>query len=185
MAIPDTENWKKVLLERRWGVPVMGLLWERKGERFVALMRGLGASQKATRETLDDLMSAGLVARNTGYGHPLRPEYVLTEVGVEVGQLCHALDALVAAGDLSSVYRSKWSFRVIPALASGPLRFGELRDHLEPITDRALIMCLKGLIQLDVVERAVEPTFPVQVKYALAPAGARILEPLQALLSRE
>jgi DNA-binding HxlR family transcriptional regulator len=163
---------------------MLALLWDRKGERFVTLMRALGASQKATRETLDALLAAGMVMRNPGYGHPLRPEYVLTEAGVRVGEACSALDGLAREIGFRSLFRSKWSLRAVKALSSGPLRFGELRAALAPVTDRALILCLKGLLESQVVERAVESSFPPVARYGLSAQARKLLRPLGLLLAQ-
>ena len=69
------------IFHHRWSVPVLALLAEERGARLVRLSRALGASPGACRATLDALIELGLVTPNPGYGHPLRPEYILTPAG--------------------------------------------------------------------------------------------------------
>ena len=66
------------LFHHRWAVPVLAELHRTSGSRFVTLHRRLGIGRESLRRTLASLAEQDLVARNPGYGHPLRPEYVLT-----------------------------------------------------------------------------------------------------------
>jgi DNA-binding HxlR family transcriptional regulator len=73
-----------------------------RGSRFATLSGVLGVSGESLRRTLVALLDDGLVARNPGHGHPLRPEYVLTAAGAEVapraGAVLDALRGLEAVG---------------------------------------------------------------------------------------
>src|SRR3954467_4738348 len=71
------------LFHHRWAPPALALLAERDGARFVELQRKLGVGRESLRRALDALLELGLVRRNEGYGHPLRPEYLLTRAGLE------------------------------------------------------------------------------------------------------
>jgi DNA-binding HxlR family transcriptional regulator len=53
------------------------MLYTGQGERFVTLVNRLGASKDAVSATLAQLIDDGVVQRNPGYGHPLRPEYLV------------------------------------------------------------------------------------------------------------
>ncbi len=66
------------LFHNRWSVPILAELHRQRGSRFVTLARTLGMSRESLRRTLAALIESGLVGRNPGYGHPLRPEYVLS-----------------------------------------------------------------------------------------------------------
>ena len=77
------------IFRRRWAPQTIALLESRRGERFVSLCHELGAHQGAVRDTLDYLMEIGIVIRNPGYGHPLRPEYILTPIGSRVAPHDH------------------------------------------------------------------------------------------------
>ena len=66
------------LLHHRWAVPILAVLHREKGAKFVTLGSRLGVSRDSLRRSLDRLTQQRLVRRNPGYGHPMRPEYVLT-----------------------------------------------------------------------------------------------------------
>ena len=83
------------LFHRRWAVPILAELHRDRGAKFVTLAYRLSASQTAVRQTLDELIQRGFVRRNSGYGHPLRPEYLLTSRGDRLAPECTTLhDAL-------------------------------------------------------------------------------------------
>ncbi|MGH2451320.1 MAG: winged helix-turn-helix transcriptional regulator, partial [Candidatus Limnocylindria bacterium] len=69
------------LFHHRWAAPVLAELDRSRGSRFVTLSNRLALSRESLRRTLTALIDAGLVMKNPGYGHPLRPEYILTERG--------------------------------------------------------------------------------------------------------
>ena len=43
------------------------------------LQRRLDVTRDSLRRALDALIALGYVRRNEGYGHPLRPEYLITD----------------------------------------------------------------------------------------------------------
>ena len=114
------------LFHYRWAPPALALVDERGGARFVELQRQLGVGRESLRRALDALLELELVRRNPGYGHPLRPEYVVTDAGRHAARMCAAV---LAAGDADLLLR-KWS---VPTLArlDGPRRFSELRSALD------------------------------------------------------
>ena len=114
------------LFHRRWSVPLLAELSRGRGAKLVTLQHRLGASQVAVRETLDDLIAQGLVIRNPGYGHPLRPEYVLTPEGEAVGAACERIEATAQRLRVRPILLRKWPMPVLDALADGPARFGEI-----------------------------------------------------------
>src|SRR3546814_8449157 len=65
----------------RWLVPLLAVLASRKGARVVELIHRLGLSRDSLTRTLQAAAALGWVRRNPGHGHPLRPEYILTEAG--------------------------------------------------------------------------------------------------------
>lgn len=161
------------LFHHRWAVPVLAELERQRGSRFAALVGILGLGRESLRRTLDALIALGLVERNPGYGHPLRPEYVLTPHGAEVAARCRRL--LDALGDEREVALRKWSLPVLVALGRAG-RFSELRAELPGITPRALALALKDLQAAGLVERVVEDTsYPPTVRYAATAAA----QPLQ------
>ena len=171
------------LFHFRWAVPILAELHRQRGSRFVTLVRMLGLSRETLRQTLTALIDAGLVARNPGYGHPLRPEYVLTERGWAVADACRPLIEALRRRNLEDVALKKWSMPVLAALTHEPRRFSELRLDLAGISPRALTLALKDLESAGLVERRVTDDYPPATVYRLTrrarPLGD-LLEPLAA-----
>ena len=157
------------LFHHRWSAPVLAELERRKGSRFAALSGTLGVGRESLRRALDSLIELGLVARNPGYGHPLRPEYVLTARGKIVAARCAELLALSD----DDVLLRKWSLPVIAALER-PARFSELKAALPGITPRALALALKELRAAGLVARRVEDAYPPTAIYAATPQARRL-----------
>ncbi|OPG08162.1 MULTISPECIES: winged helix-turn-helix transcriptional regulator [Microbispora] len=76
---------------------------------------------------------------------------------------------------------SRWGVLVLSALSGGPLRFFELREKIEGISEKMLSQTLRTLAQDGLVHRTVVPSAPPQVSYRLTPLGAGISEPLRGL----
>jgi DNA-binding HxlR family transcriptional regulator len=165
VSIPDLI----ALFHHRWSAPVLAELLRQKGSRFAALAGTLGVGSDSLRRTLDSLLLLGLVARNPGYGHPLRPEYVLTADGRRVAQRCAKL---LAASEDDVVLR-KWSLPVLAALQR-PARFSELRAAVPGVTPRALTLALKDLQAAQLVERRVEDAYPPRALYSTTAQGRRL-----------
>ena len=169
MSIQDVIS----LFHHRWAAPILAELRRQKGSRFAALAGLLGVGRDSLRRTLTALIELGLVARNPGYGHPLRPEYVLTRRGDDVAARCARL--LDALGDARDVALRKWSLPVLLALRNAS-RFSDLREELPGISPRALALALKDLQAAKLVERRVDETaYPPTVLYA-ATSAARPLQ---------
>jgi DNA-binding HxlR family transcriptional regulator len=150
------------LFHHRWSAPVLAELARRRGSRFAALVGELGVGRESLRRTLDALVDQGLVRRNPGYGHPLRPEYVLTPDGGEVAARCTRL--LAALDGDRDVALKKWSMPVVAAL-DRPRRFSELREALPGVTPRALALALKDLHGVGLLERRLEDSYPPTAVY--------------------
>jgi DNA-binding HxlR family transcriptional regulator len=163
----------------RWVTPALAMLHDRKGEKYVTLWRGLGASQRGIRTALDATIARGWVERNPGYGHPMRPEYVLTKKGMAIGEACSQIMKGLEGVPWKEL--TKWSMAVIYVLRFGPYRFNQLASVLEGITDRALVMCLKPLVSHGLVLRQVDDSFPPSVMYSLTPTGETVLRPISRL----
>jgi DNA-binding HxlR family transcriptional regulator len=166
------------LFHNRWSVPILAELHRQRGSRFVTLARTLGMSRESLRRTLAALIDGGLVGRNPGYGHPLRPEYVLTRTGESLARACGPLVERLRRGHLEDVGLKKWSMPVVFALGAAPRRFSELREQLLGISPRALALALKDLEAAGLVDRRVTDDYPPAAVYRLTPAG----RPLAALL---
>ena len=159
------------LFHHRWAAPILAELERQRGARLVVLVNRLGAPRDTVRRTLDTLVEAGLVQRNPGYGHPLRPEYVLTPEGEPVARRCvRLLDAIGGRADLGL---KKWSMPVLVALG-GATRFSELRAALPGVTPRALAIALKDLQAAGLATREVLAAYPPSTAYRLTDEGHRV-----------
>ena len=159
------------LFHRRWAMPTLAMLSRWNGAKFVTLHKNLGASAGSMRTTIDELSARGLVMKNPGYGHPMRPEYVLTEPGASVGACCDELLAALDSIEARALALSKWSMPAVFALRSGTLRFSQIRDGCPGVTDRALTQTLKALATGGLVAREVADTYPPSVAYSLTAAA--------------
>jgi DNA-binding HxlR family transcriptional regulator len=168
------------LFHNRWSVPILAELHRQRGSRFVTLARTLGLSRESLRRTLAALIESGLVGRNPGYGHPLRPEYVLTRAGHPIAAACRPLVDKLRRQGLEEVALKKWSMPAVLALAAGPRRFSELRELLEGVSPRALAIALKDLESAELVDRRVTADYPPAALYRLTPRA----RPLARALSR-
>ena len=166
------------LFHRRWAMPTLAMLHRWKGAKFVTLHRKLGASAGSMRTAIDELCARGLVMKNPGYGHPMRPEYVLTEPGAWIGASCDDLMAALDSIDARALALAKWSMPTVYALRSGTLRFGQIRDGCPGITDRSLTQALKRLSATGLVVREVSDTYPPSVAYSLTAVATGIADHL-------
>ena len=77
----------------------------------------------------------------------------------------------------------KWSLYIIGTLQAGPMRFNEIRRHIEGISQRMLTLTLRELERNGLVTRTVYPTKPPSVEYALTDLGSTLLEPVRGLVT--
>jgi DNA-binding HxlR family transcriptional regulator len=165
------------LCHRRWSLPVLAEIWRTRGSRFATLTGRLGVAGESLRRTLAYLQDEGLVERNPGYGHPLRPEYVLTRRGQIVARHAHRLVEAVAGRE--DVALKKWSLPILAELDE-PRRFSELRGAL-PAGPRALTLALKDLQAARLVRRRVTNEYPPHVLYQATRMAQAIVLAARAL----
>lgn len=77
---------------------------------------------------------------------------------------------------------SKWSVLVLRCLSDGVLRFSELRNRIEGVSEKMLAQTLKILEQDGFVLRTVYPEVPPKVEYQLTILGAQAAEKLNYLI---
>ncbi len=159
------------LMAGRWLIPLMALLAADGGSRFAVMLARLGLSRSALAASLDQLVREGWVARNPGHGHPLRPEYVLTEPGIEIGAFCRRVMATRTRLGLGTGQLSRWSLPIVSQLSASDQRFTTLRTALAPVTPRALSLTLKQMLSTELVHRSLEESFPPIPIYGLTDRG--------------
>lgn len=152
------------------------------GSRFVPLANAVGADRQSVRRALDALIDEGLVTPNPGFGHPSRPEYVLTDEGRRLAPTCRAVLEALGRERAEDVGRRRWALPVLVALGSGR-RFSELRSQLPGVTSRALTLTLKELMRAGLVERTVHGSFPPTTSYRPTARSTAIVSEAQGLAS--
>ena len=157
------------LFHHRWAPPALALLGERGGARFVELQRRLDVGRESLTRAVDALVAQELARRDTGYGHPLGPEYLLTAKGRRAAAIAARV---LAAGD-NDVLLRKWSVPILAELGDAR-RFSELRVALVGITPRALALALQELERARLVRREVVPSRPPSTVYRLTARGRRV-----------
>lgn len=75
----------------------------------------------------------------------------------------------------------KWALLILDRLAGAPTRFNHLRRDIKGISQKVLSQTLKKLERDGLVSRAVFPTVPVTVEYALTPLGQTLTDTVAAL----
>ena len=88
------------------------------------------------------------------------------------------------ARDVVDHVTSRWGVWVLISLRSNSLRFYELRESIQGISEKMLAQTLRALVQDGLVWREVEPTTPPQVTYGLTEFGRDVGEPLSELFDR-
>jgi len=169
------------LVHRRWNVPIVAELFDRAGAKFVTLVRATGASRSSIAASLTDLIALGYVCRNPGYGHPLRPEYLLTAAGERIAPACHALHTLLRKRGEEHLGFRKWTLPLVAAIGPEGRRFNELRHTLEIATPRAITLSLKPMLRHDWIKRPPAARDSPPVGYELRPKGRTVLDRLDGL----
>ncbi|MEU6550172.1 helix-turn-helix domain-containing protein [Streptomyces sp. NPDC046915] len=88
------------------------------------------------------------------------------------------------ARDVVDHVTSRWGIWVLISLRSNGLRFYELRESIQGISEKMLAQTLRALVQDGLVWREVEPTTPPRVTYGLTEFGREVGEPLTELFDR-
>jgi DNA-binding HxlR family transcriptional regulator len=89
--------------------------------------------------------------------------------------VCRTISTLLARiGD-------KWTVLVVKTLGEGSRRFNELRREIPSVSQRMLTLTLRNLERDGIVSRAVTPSIPPRVDYALTDLGYSLLTPIMAL----
>lgn len=76
---------------------------------------------------------------------------------------------------------ARWTIFIVTALADGPMRFSELKAHIQGITPKVLTESLRALAADGLVVRVDYDQNPPRVEYALTDLGRSLWEPLQAV----
>jgi len=80
-----------------------------------------------------------------------------------------------------SVVAGKWKILILWHLRDATLRFSELRDAIDGITDKMLSQQLRELDEDGLIHREVYPVVPPKTEYSLTEAGQRMVPVLTAM----
>jgi len=93
----------------------------------------------------------------------------------------HLPDYCRPTGDILARLGEKWVIPIFGHLKDGPLRFSELAEDIEGISERMLTMSLRSLERDGLIDRSVLPTAPPRVEYALSERGKSLMPALFGL----
>jgi len=119
------------------------------------------------------LISLSLLERNPGHGHPLRPEFRLTPLGIKAAALANKIQGVTTKADQETL-RLSWTLPVLTTLYHAQ-HFNQIKCHLNPVSDRALSKMLILLGDKNWVRRSVDDTArPPRSQYRVVNKGRNI-----------
>lgn len=158
------------ITSRAWALPILAQLHVGTPGRQAPLLAATGARRTSFAKSMDHLIALGLIERNPGHGHPLRPEFRLTQTGVSAAKLASQIDE-VSREENQDLLRRSWTLPVLVALHS-PRHFVEIKRELPSITDRALSQSLKSMETRNWVDRQVDEfSRPPRSRYSAVSTG--------------
>jgi len=165
---------------RAWSLPILAKLHEGVAGRQAPLLAATGASRTAFGQSIEHLIKLGLLERNPGYGHPLRPEFRLTPAGQAAAAM--AQDILITPKqDAQKLLRRSWTVPVLITLRQ-PRQFAEIKRGLGTITDRALSQSLRSMEDMRWIDRTVDHAArPPRPLYSAINHGALIRDATSAV----
>jgi len=153
------------LTSKAWSLKILALLHSGVPGRQAPLIAAANASRTSFASSLDHLVQLGLLEKNPGHGHPLRPEFRLTHSGAMVAGMASRIVEIVPDDDAFAIVRRSWAVPIL-AVTESPKRFSIIKSGLGAITDRALSKSLWVLEEqewlkreIDVSQRSPFPTY--------------------------
>ncbi len=143
------------LTSRAWSLKILALLHAGVPGRQAPLLSATSASRTSFASSLEHLVQLGLLERNPGHGHPLRPEFRLTVKGVEAAEIASRIVTAVPDDGGFALLRRSWTVPIL-ALTDTPQRFSVIKSNLATITDRALSTSLHQLEERDWLQRDID-----------------------------
>ncbi len=161
------------ITSRAWAIPILSNLHAGIAGRQAPLLAATGASRTAFAQSMDHLIAMGLLERNPGYGHPLRPEFRLTQQGIVAAAIANKIQTVSAQQD-QDLLRRTWTLPILTAIHT-PSHFNDIKRNLHRVTDRALSQSLKSMETRNWVRRKVDETArPPRSIYSAVNTGRKI-----------
>jgi DNA-binding HxlR family transcriptional regulator len=162
------------LIQYKWANPIILFLLEKNGSKLVTIQKTLSISRDSLRRTLGILVDKELIQRNSGYGHPMRPEYVLTKQGAIIGKdLLNHKELFKNVNYFKLIGSSKWTLQTLLKLKKHS-QFNDLKKQVQ-ITSRSLSLTLKNLEEQNYVTRKIESNYPPTISYLLSRKAEKVL----------
>ncbi len=161
------------ITSRAWALQILSKLHVGVPGRQATLLTATGASRTAFAQSMDHLIKIGLLERNPGHGHPLRPEFRLTQLGTTAAAIAHQIHGVTGSEDQDLLRRS-WTVPVLTSLHTSS-HFNDIKRSLPAITDRALSQSLRFMENRNWVRRSVnEAARPPRSIYCAVNTGGKI-----------
>lgn len=161
------------ITSRAWALPILSNMHDGIAGRQAPLLAATGASRATLAQSMDHLIKIGLLERNPGYGHPLRPEFRLTELGITAAAIANKIQS-VSTDEDQDLLRRSWTLPVLTSLYT-PSHFNDIKRNLQTITDRALSQSLKSMEVRNWVSRSVDETArPPRSIYSAVNTGEKV-----------
>jgi DNA-binding HxlR family transcriptional regulator len=155
----------------RWLAPMLVDLASHRGARFVELLHRLDLPRDSLVRTLEAAKVVGWVMPNPGHGHPMRPEYILTEEGMRLAGAAVAIQSAQKAAGIASEALTRWSLPLMRVIDHGEHRFNGVARALPQATPRAISLGLHGLSEIQLIRRSLVEGRPPATNYSLTETG--------------
>lgn len=170
------------ITRRAWSFEILALLISGVPGRQAPLLAASKASRTAFLQSLSHLIEVGMLEKNPGHGHPLRPEYRLTASGYEIAKIAVKVNALASKNNSDAILRKNWTIPIL-TLSQQPHHFSDYKIELPQITDRALSQSLRRLHAHNWLERQIDPDqYPPRPFYKAINEGRNIGETIRLAL---
>lgn len=143
------------LTSKAWSLNILAHLYSGVPGRQATLLAATSASRTSFGSSLAHLLQLGLLERNPGHGHPLRPEFRLTMQGIAIAEAASKIIEIVPDDKEFALLRRSWSVPIL-AVTSTPKRFSTIKSGLGKITDRALSNSLSDLEKRGWIRRQID-----------------------------
>ena len=161
---------------KAWALPILAAMGDGVPGRQATLLTATGAGRSAFAASMNHLIHLQLVRRRGGHGHPLRPEFELTQPGQAVAAFAWTAIQQLGTAEDKALLRRTWTYPVI-AVLSREDAYGEVRRALSPITDRALSQSLQALEHAKWIARDVDAKArPPKPAYLTVGVGLNLAE---------
>lgn len=162
------------LTSRAWSLNILALLQSGVAGRQAPLLAATSASRTSFASSLEHLVQLGLLEKNPGHGHPLRPEFRLTLEGAKIAEIAARIVNVVPDDAEFVLLRRSWTVPVL-AVTMTPKHFSEIKADLTAITDRALSKSLYQLEDKEWLRRDIDISArPLRATYHAANKGIKI-----------